>query len=249
MKIFALMDLNVSQRQQRTFNQKKIEELLYSINQTCSGQFYMVDFLSKKVIVGSPYASILCGYPKELLEQEGFGFYLRLFKEDEWKRVDQMKEAAYKVLTRYPLSCRKKFVLSLDLRLITNKNEEIVLHHKSTPYKLCKNGHLWLSLCYVTEASSEKMRGCASFANMETGERYRCSLVDGEPVLIKTESTNQEELQILKLLVKGFSDKQMCGLMGMSISTFKQRKRQLYKKLEANTSAEAIHRAHLLGII
>ncbi len=238
----------VSEKQLRNFNIETIKEMLRAFNQACGGNFYMVDYFHEKIIVDSSEALILCGYSKDKIEKEGFGFYDRILKRDEFDWIIQMNEAGYKLLFHYPKSKRKNLVIYYDLTVQDIDNNEYVLHHKVIPYQLCKNGNMWLGLCYATVSPSVKMKNKACFVNTETGERYK--LVNNEFELYDNPLLSSQEMQILKLLVTGLPDKEICCRCNeMPISTFKMKKRQLLQKLEAYNPTNAIHQAHLLGII
>ena len=60
----------------------------------------------------------------------------------------------------------------------------------------------------------------------------------------------QIEKQILKLLAKGYTEKEICSLAeDVSARNIKNKKRQIFKKLDVNCTAEAIHKALLLKVI
>lgn len=228
------------------FSVEKIEERLGIFNQSCSGEYYIVDYFREKIIIGSPHASILCGYSKSVLDALGFQFYNRILKKRELSWIMRMNKAAYKLFFRYPKSKRNRIVVSYDLSVVMVEGTELVLHHKVMPYKLCNNGNVWLGLCHVTVSPRMKMSRKAYFVNTATEERY--DLIKDEFVLSDEPAISLDEKQILQWMIQGLPNKTMALLSGVSINTFKARKLQLFDKLEAKTSAEAIHQAHLLGI-
>jgi len=231
----------------KIFNSEEIEDILRTANLACSGEFYMTDYFREKIFVCSPSAMILCGHPKEQMDKEGFGFYYHILKKDEWAWIMRMNVAAFEFAFSLPESQRKECVVSYDLTVQTINGNEIILHHKAVPYKLCNNGNLWLALCHITMSSAKQMRGMAHITNMVTGERY--DLIEDKFVLSKAEVLSNEETQILEWMIKDMSPEQICGLMSISISNFKRRRQTIYTKLGASTPAAAIHKAHLMGII
>ncbi|MDR0438102.1 MAG: LuxR C-terminal-related transcriptional regulator [Bacteroidales bacterium] len=231
----------------KIFDKEEIEKFLQAINLACSGEFYMVDYFREKIFVNSPSSLILCGHPKELMEQKGFGFYYHILKKDEWGWIMQMNAAAYKTVFNFSEHQRINCVVSYDLTLQTINDNELVLHHKVVPYKLCNNGNVWLALCHVTRSSAKQVQGVAHITNMTTGARY--DFIKNKFALSKIEVLSNEETQILEWMVKDISPEQICGLLAVSISNFKRRRQNIYKKLGVNTPAGAIHKAHLMGII
>jgi len=220
--------------------------MLIALNQTVNG-YYMMDYFTQKLIVSSPSAPILCGYPKEMAREEKFNFFTRIMNKTEWTWLNRVNEAAYEVFFKCSSDERKYLCLSYDLELTTIKNKKIILTHKVVPYKLCRNGNLWLGLCYVT-LSSRKESGHPTIVNTLSGIQYE---FDKNRFYKQDKlALTNDELMILEWLIKGLSDKQICELLNnMSISNFKRRKRMLFQKLDVGTSAGAVHKAHLIGII
>jgi DNA-binding NarL/FixJ family response regulator len=91
-----------------------------------------------------------------------------------------------------------------------------------------------------------------SIFNHRTGEQF--DFINDEFVKAPNLSLTDEELMILEWMIKGLSDKLICERLGdgdkpMPTTNFKRRKRILYDKLEASTSAEAIYKAKMMGVI
>ena len=233
--------------EQKRFNTKELEYMLETFNRARRGNYYITDYYHEKFVIDTPSSLILCGHSKEIAEQEGFGFLSRILKPAELEWIHKMNAAGYKTLFRYPPTKRLKSVIFYDLTVRTADGEEFILHHKVIPYKLCRNGNMWLGLCYATISSSKKMEGRATFYNSETGERY--TLIDDEFVLSDTEPITPDDVQILKGMIKEMPTKVLASLMKMSESNLNRKKRLLYTKLNASTGVNAIHNAHVLGII
>jgi len=243
----------ISKKQLENYSLERIEKRLQSFNHLLNGQFYMVDYFRKKIIVSSSYAPILCGYPKELVEEEGFDFFKRILKEEELEWIIQMNLAAFRFCFQLPIEKRKKHVVFYDSTVEMKDNKSFVLHHKVTPYKLCKNGNVWLGLCFAMLSTSERMENRASITDRETGKKY--DFVNSNFIPSSANQVTLEEIQMLKWMVKGLQDKHMCSLLSseidneknLSLNTFNARKRRLFEKLGVNNSASAIHKAHLMG--
>jgi len=245
----------ISKKQLENYSVEKIEKWLNPFNQMLNGQFYMVDYYRRKIIVSSPYAPILCGYPKSLMEKEGFDFFNRILKQEEKEWIHQMNIATFEICFQLPIEERKKYEVFYDLTVETRNNKNVVLHHKVIPYKLCGNGNVWLGLCFAMISTFERMKNKASIINRETGRKY--DFINGSFILSNAPPITPEEIQILKWMVMGLPDKHMCSLLNnemdnetcISLNTFNARKRRLFKKLEISTSAGAVHKAHLMGLI
>ena len=239
---FKVSDWNL-----KHYSMQRLQGMLSAFNQTGGSNFYLLDYYRKKIIVDSPASLILCGHSKDFANKKGFGFFQYILSEHEWIWLSRMNKEAYKFLFNYPEDKRKNFVVSYDLKLSTKKGKELLLHHRVTPYKLCGNGNIWLGLCHAW-ASSENKSGQPYIINQKTGERY--DFIKNKFVKSNTISLTEEELMILRLLVQELSEEDVKEQLKISsVANLKYKKRELFQKLGAKTSASAIHKAHLLGII
>jgi len=141
----------ITKEMKEQFSEEFIVDTLLPFNQVDNQKYYMVDYFRKKVIVDSSSSPVLCGYPKELLDEEGFDFFKRILPPTEMDWLKNVIQEFYPVFFATPVESRKSLVLSYELTFITVKHEELVLHHKIVPFQLCDNGNLWLSLCSVSE--------------------------------------------------------------------------------------------------
>jgi len=246
---------SISKKQLDVYSVEKLEELLNAFNQMLNGQFYIVDYYRQQIIVSSSYAPILCGYSRSIAQKEGFDFFDRIMKQEKLEWIQQVNACVFRFFFQQPINERKNFEASYDLTVKMRGGKSHVLHHKVMPYKLCKNGNLWLGLCFATVSASPQMKKKVVIFNKQTNKRY--DLVNGNFILSNECTVTSEEVQILKWMVQGLPDKHICSLLNdeididkcISLNTFNARKRRLFKKLEVVNSAAAVHKAHLMGMI
>ncbi|MDR0437910.1 MAG: hypothetical protein LBH22_06360 [Bacteroidales bacterium] len=244
--------LAISKKDLKTSDIQKIRDTLIIINQMCSGQFYMIDYFQMKLIIDSPKFFNFCEYTKEQVEEEGVTFLNKIVNEETLKRGIKMTEAASKIFFRYPPHQRTKMTLICDHTIITAKGRELPVHHRIVPYKLCNDGNVWLGLCHIIVSPTVKPSGQAVILNTETGEKYE--YINGGFELFDAKLITETDIRILEWLVKDVPDKQMHLLYNeffgdICLNTFKSRKQRLLEKLNVNSTAGAVHKAHLMGII
>jgi len=231
----------------KEFSRARLVEILMSINKiNDTTSYYIRDSYEKKIIVDSPTSTILCGYAKEIAEEEGFAFYKRISAETDWSKFEKMFLETYKIFYKHPPAKRKHLVSSYDLAVQTASKGKLILRHKSIPFKLCDNGNLWLSLGSVS-VSTEKRPGNATVTNTETGEVY--VYVNDEYVLSDLPAITQEELQILELMCNDLPNEQIMLQLNFSERSFWRKRQRLFNKLNVQSGTGAIHKAHLMGII
>ncbi len=237
---------DISERQLQMLSIKELENMLTSFSYADGSNFYFLDYYRKKIIVGSPSAMILCGFEKQVMDDDGFNFFERILSNKEWKWMNRVNAKMYYCFFSYAEEDRKHLAFVYDLAVKSLKGHRAILRHTIVPFKLCKNGNLWLGLCHVSSSPYQES-GHPTIFNRRTGERY--DYIDSNFVKTHQPIVTDEELMILEWMIKGLSDKEICERLNhMPITNFKRRKRILYGKLNANNAAEAIHQAHLLGI-
>ncbi|MCL2412642.1 MAG: hypothetical protein FWC98_00705 [Bacteroidales bacterium] len=237
---------NISERSLSVFCENELGATLRAFNRAGNGNYYLMDFFRKKIIVASPFSLILCGFQKDLVVNKGLTYYQQIVCETEWEWLTNIITQMYEFFFLLPEHKRKDFVYAYDMTGITAKNERKILHHHVAPWKLCKNGNLWLALAHVW-VSASKEAGSPTIWDKITGDQYH--FISDQFVKVEKPSLDSEDLTILRWMVKAIPDKEMSELLSMSLSSFKRKKRQLFMKVGGNTSANVVHKAHLFGFM
>jgi DNA-binding CsgD family transcriptional regulator len=248
MPFFIQKPWKISKNMAKLYSAEKIEEALSCFNRACKGNFYMLDYHEQKLILAPFSASTICGHSKDMMKKGGFDFYKQLFKKDEQKWMAQVNKEAYNIFFSYPESERQRLEFNYDLIAETINKQEVVLHLRIVPYKLCENGNMWLGLCFLSvsphsPSSSRK----ANIYDFVTGETY--NFVDGRFVLSDIRTLTPDEITILDGLAKDIPAKQICDLLKISESAMIRKKRNIFNKLGVNTSVAAVHKATKMGVI
>jgi len=238
---------DIPKKQLNTFDKKEIENILYAFNQSCGGNYYMLDYSQQKIIVDDLSSAVLCGYSKEVIEKDGFDFFKRILSPAEQQWLDKVNLAGWKVLFLYEEVKRKDLVISYDLTIKTVHGLKNILHHKITPFKLCNNGNMWLGLCHVTISPHKEMKNKAYITNTVDGRRYNFEKDDF--VLSKIEILTNREKQVLILMSQDLTITEMSKNLHVSEPVLNRIKRKIFDKLEVEKATSAIHKAHLEGLI
>ena len=237
---------NISKKELSIFGKKEIESTLKQFNQSCSGAYHMMDYYNQQIITDNPSSSILCGHPKEIADKEGFGFLGRILTPEEQIWASQVNEAAFNLFFNHDEKKRMDLRLSYDLKVRTINGTEFTLHHKLTPFRLCKNGNLWLALCHVIEVASKDTRN-VNLVDVVDGKKY--NFTNGNFILSKDEVLTYKEKQILTMLAKDMTAEQISKNLSISLPVFNRHKRKVFNKLGVDKSTSAIHKAHTEGLI
>jgi len=225
----------------------KINETLSLFNRACDGNFYMIDYFNKKILVGSSSQSTYSGYSRALVEKEGLDFYRRILKPDEYAWFERMYKEVYNVFYSYPEVKRHNLELSYYLMVEATNESEMILSYNLVPFQLDDNGNMWLGLFFCTQLFARPMGPKATISNFETGEKYE--LINDKFVLAETKALTSEEIAILKWLAIGMQGKNMCQLLNISERSLERRKQNAFAKLNVNTPTAAVYKATRSEII
>lgn len=232
---------------ERLYNAKNVEIALSVFDRVSRDNFYMVDYRNQKLITGVHREHTLSGYSKDILEIEGFDFYQRVLPKKEMAWLAQMNKEAHNVFYSYPEDQRLNLEFSYDLVGEDLNKQEIILHHRLVPYKLCKNGNMWLALCHVTASSFLSVINKANIVNFKTGEQF--DYVDGKFVSAIAKSLTADEVAILSHMAKDLQRKEIADTLKISEGSIKKKKQTLFEKLNVKTSTAAVYKATVMKLI
>ena len=238
---------SIPKEKARLFSFTKINETLGLFNRACGDSFYMNDYFNEKILVGDSAHSTYSGYSRTLVEKEGFDFYNRILKPEEYAWLEKMHRAAYKIFYSYPENQRQNLEISYHLIITTSNGSEIILNYKLVPFLFDENGNMWLGLLFCTQLFATPMGPRATINDFETGKKYE--FINDEFVLSETKALTNEEISILKWIAIGMQGKNMCHLLNISERSLERKKQNAFAKLNATTSAAAVYKATTSGII
>ena len=228
------------------YSTEELRNIITTFSKLTNDSYYFLDYVEGRLIVDGPSSMLLCAYPLELAESEGFAFLNRLVSPKEKKFIVASNEAC---LNFFEKNSDKAFnlIYSFDIELSTSENKKQIQNHKLAVLKTCEDDKPWLAIVRVC-VSKETTSRTASITDLTTGNIY--DFVEDEFVLSKNNALTIEEKTILEWMVKDLNNNEICELLGkVPLSSFKRKKKILYDKLGVSTAAGAIHKAHILNLL
>lgn len=246
-KVISKKKWNISKKLQREFDEKTLKKFLCLFNQMDGGNNFFFDYYHEKFVVDLPNSLVLCGYPKDAVQKEDFGFLDLILKEKEqqWLGLLWKKFADF----FYSLSENEcnNYIFLYEINAVKANGDEFILHHKVIPFQRCENGNLWLALGRASSSISQTTENNACIVNPVTQTRY--DFIKDEFVPSNISVPTQKELEVLHLLAKDMLETDICKTLNLKKGMYHYIRGSLFKKLEVKTPAGAVHRAHQLGII
>ncbi len=178
--------------------------------------------------------------------------YLRFFDNDEAVHPDDLDEFMRGALVAYKyfLTNRNKFVGSFQFMRCYRKKvngEYKVVEETILPLEFDSNGNIWLSfdVINISPNQSQPHRVLNKLFNSQTGDSITVVTdhISDKPIL------SQRELEVLRLIDKGFLSKEIAEQLSISVHTVNTHRQRILEKLKVDTSIEAIRYAYNLGVL
>ncbi|WP_167619131.1 response regulator transcription factor [Maribellus sediminis] len=224
-------------------------DALASISKLIDLSFYVVDYYKKEFYYVSSNPLFLSGYSQDEVLNMGFDFYLEVVPKEDLELLFSLNDAGFKFFYELPMERRDKGTISYDFRLKhKNRQSVVMINHKLTPLLLTEEGNIWMSICLVT-LSTRNTSGDVHIIMQDDLSRY--DLDQRKKIFVKStpQKLSKREIEIIKLIALGYRLEGVAESLQISKSTVKNHKTNLFRKLNADTAAEAVFYASKIGII
>lgn len=154
-----------------------------------------------------------------------------------------------KLFQNIPASEKSHYKLISEFRILNANNNYIRVIEQQQALEITTSGSIWLALSILDISPNQK----------NINEACSCELLNfkmGHTVPIPfsyeentTVMLTQREIEILKLVRKGFLSKEISSKLSISVNTVNTHRQRVLEKLGVNNSMEAVNLALKLGII
>ena len=215
-------------------------EALQALSKLYDLSFYIVDYYKKSFYYVSPNPLFLSGYTQEEVLNLGFEFYPLCVPPDDLELLFLLNEAGFAFFYDLPVNRREKAMISYDFRLKHKDNGSLIMiNHKLSPLVLTDEGNIWMAICLVT-LSARKEPGDVHIIMQDDNKRYNLNAEEKIFEPAKYKKLTGREKEILKYIAIGNNTHSIAGKLGIAESTVKNHKTNIFQKLNAGSSAEAV---------
>jgi DNA-binding CsgD family transcriptional regulator len=212
---------------------------LKAVSKICNLSYYIIDYYRKNFFYVSPNPLFLSGYSQEEVLKQGYDFYNLCVPTDDIQLLSELNVAGFNFFYELPVERREHATISYDFRL---KNKDlgslIMINHKLAPLLLDEDGNMWMAICLVT-LSSRKIPGDVHIIMKDTQTRFDFNREKQYFEERDYKKLSKQEKEILKLIALGDNIEEIALKLKISKSTVKNFKTRIFKKLNANSAAEA----------
>jgi len=199
---------------------------------------YILDHYTISFFFVSRRYLALLGYPDDV--PVDFDFFLDASHPDDAKVSIDAPLQFFELLETLPPEEKFHYKLVTDFRLMMPTGEYTRVLEQIVVLKLDANHNPWLTLC-ITDLSTnqdiEQPSG-AKIVHVESGETV--GIIGNPDVFLEPTILTVREREILVLISKGYLSKQIAAMLGISINTINNHRRNIMQKTGCSNTFEAI---------
>ncbi|MDP2385437.1 MAG: LuxR C-terminal-related transcriptional regulator [Bacteroidota bacterium] len=224
---------------------KANESYFNSLDSKCSG-YVVIDLSNQKYLFVSDMLQNVTGYSAEQMLTEGMGFWASKIYPDDLQKVMEAGRQWYTKLMDLPLEERTKPYGSFCYRITKSDGSLIWSLQSSQIILLDKSGNPSVELGYLTDITlykkDNKVNGIINYNGTVT-------YIDSDKFSPKKKIFTTKEIEVLKLIDKGLSSKDIAMQLNKSKETVDKQRHSIIKKIDAKNIVEALQKAKLEGVL
>jgi len=228
---------------------EKYLNALKAISKLSDLSYYIIDYYRKNFFYVSSNPLFLSGYSQQEVLKLGYDFYGECVPHEDLLLLFELNEAGFKFFYELPVERREHATISYDFILKHKSNNSLVMiNHKLAPLLLTEDGNIWMAICLV-RLSSRKSSGGVHIIMRDEHTHYNFSRM--EKIFKKTEDIklSKKESEVLKYIALGYCMNRIASIMDISVSTIKNHKTSILKKLQVENITEAVFNASKQGVL
>lgn len=227
---------------------KYYTRLADALSQLLYHSIYLIDYYKRGFLYVSDNQLFLCGKSSRQVLDAGYSFYLKNVPAEDLQLLLKINEAGFRFYDKLPIDERTDYSISYDFHLRQPNEHLTLINHKLAPLILDKSGNIWIALCLVSLSSNNKS-GNIFIKNAKEKKTFEYDTDLKKWNEEKVVRFNNQEKEILILSSQGFTVEGIAKELFLSVDTIKYHKKNLFRKLKANTISEAILSAVNTGVI
>lgn len=167
---------------------------------------------------------------------------------DDLYRMTELGIAYLKFIYACPVADRKRYKLTNDFRVATDDGyARITKNYRAL--ELDSRGNIWLALCSlaVSVETNAALPLKSRIVNVETGVAHH--FAPESTVATSEQPLSEREKEVLDLIARGYSSKQIAPLLDMSVHTVNTHRQNMIRKMGMKNSAEVVKYASDRGML
>jgi DNA-binding CsgD family transcriptional regulator len=218
---------------------RKVDEIEMNI-------ILVFDFYKKKIFYLSERFFTLFGFDREKTLTQDHHYIRSRFHPDDII-LNLISAQGNSLILSLPAEERKNYRIESDFRIMNESGNYLRLNQKDYYLELASNGMVWLNMKTFDFATDQDLERPSTYIirNVKTNEIVFSSNTSEKANL----QISEREKEILQLIMKGLSSKEIADKLLISINTVNNHRRSAMQKLGVNSSLQAVRLAKHLEIL
>lgn len=203
---------------------------------------YMLDYKEMKYLYFSSNARNILGYDPKEIQEKGPQFFYGIIHPDDLHEL--MNDTFKKILDYYnasPIEDRKKVRCTYDYRVKRADGKYIRLLQQTVVVEIDQEGNPLADIGIVSDITPYKKDPSISLFLSQYDPQAGFITMSNQPEKqVKKDRISDRELEILKLLMQGFSSKKIADELSISVNTVRNHRQNLLEKTKTKNIAELV---------
>jgi len=205
---------------------------------------YMLNYKTMKYIYISPSFTNILGYELEDAMNGGSQFFFNIIHPDDVKEL--MDHTFKKILEFYyacPIEDRKKIRCAYDYRIKRKDGKYVRLLQQTLVVEIDHEGHPVYDIGIISDITEYKKDTKIKVSVSKYDQELGFITMNNNPQPAeesKPDRVSERELEILKLLMQGYSSKKIADELHISVNTVRNHRQNLLEKTKTKNIAELI---------
>lgn len=226
---------------------EKHKHVLQTLSNVSNSGISVFDCYRKDHIFYSPNFCSMLGYDVDEIISKGHQFLDKKIHPDDYPVLMGNGISLIKLFYQFSIDEKTNYKLINEFRILNSENvyKRVIEQHQVL--ELDASNNLWLTLSIIDlSPNQENYKGVNSqLLNFRTGKTLPFLEKDSTLLVDLT----KREKEILSMVKKGFLSKEISDKLSISIHTVNTHRQRVLKKLDVNSSIEAVILASKLGLL
>jgi DNA-binding CsgD family transcriptional regulator len=211
---------------------------------------YLLDYQTQQYLYVSKECKSILGYSTEEIMEKGHSWILSMLHPDDLLTFSDKVFENFVTYTRsLPLSEIKNSRFSINYRIKKNADKYIQLFDQHVILEADKNGNPLLVFGICTDITSHKSDTKVIFSISRFDDELGFKIISSDSFPEVVISLSKREKEILDLVRKGLSSKQIADNLSISMHTVNAHRRNLLEKTGSQNTAQLLSNSLLKGIL
>ena len=222
-------------------------EILNAFSKIIEHSFFVVDFYQREFKYVSTNPLFLCGHSAAEVFEMGYAYFREVVVAEDLELIIEAEKKGYEFFARFSAEEKMDSAIAFDYRLKQPGGNTILVTQNNTPIFLTE-GKIRFILCTITLSTIGKP-GRMIVVGDGVPQLYKYSFKTRRWKTVSPVQLSKRENEIMLLAAQGCSNESIANALFIDISTVKFHKRNIFTKLGAKNTIEAIGSAYSKKLI